>query len=216
MEKQDSKIMDKIRKLLSLGENNKNENEAQAAILKAQELMAEHGIDVVSADEQKIDYAEERCEHRGNREFRKRLSSVIAANFRCKNYFLGGQVIFFGRSGDAKIAREVFEYAYSFAYKESNRVLAQTRREGCPGEGVINSYAVGFIQGLKEKLGEQSVALMIVTPPDVKEKFEDMTKGWKKDKSILKLANGGNYAAFNRGLNDGRAVMNGRRLEAAG
>jgi hypothetical protein len=216
MENTDSKITDKIRKLLSLGENNKNENEAQAAILKAHELMAEHGIDAVSTEDQNISYAEEYCEHRGNREFRKRLSSVIAVNFRCKNFFRGGQVIFFGRSSDAKIAREVFEYAYSFAYKESNRVMAQTRREGRSGDGVINSYAAGFILGLKEKLGEQSTALMIITPPDVTEKYTEMSKDWKKDKSRFTLTRGSNYSAFNRGLNDGRTVMNGRRLDAAG
>ncbi len=216
MENTDSKIMDKIRKLLSLGENNKNENEAQAAILKAQELMAEHGINTVATEDQNISYAKEFCEHRGNREFRKMLSSVIAVNFRCKNYYHGGQVVFFGRSSDAKIAREVFEYAYSFAYKESNRVMAQTRRDGFRGDGVINSYAAGFILGLKEKLGEQSTALMIVTPPDVKDKYAEMSKGWKQDNSSFKLASGGNYKAFNQGLNDGRTVMNGRKLKAAG
>ena len=212
MENTDSKIMEKIRKLLALGENNKNENEAQSAILKAHELMAEHGINAVATENQKISYTEELCKHRGNREFRKSLSSVIAVNFRCKNFFRGGQVIFFGRSNDAKIAKEVFEYAYGFAYKESNRVLAQMRREGYSGDGVINSYASGFILGLKEKLGEQSVALMIITPPDVTDKYAEMSKDWKKDKSKFTLSSGGNLSAFNRGLNDGRTVMNGRKL----
>ena len=49
---------------------------------------------------------------------------MIAPNFRCKNYFSDEQVVFFGRSGDAKIAKEGFEYAYNFAHRESNRLYA--------------------------------------------------------------------------------------------
>jgi hypothetical protein len=150
MENTDSKIMDRIRKLLALGEKNPNKNEAKAAILKAHELMAAYGIDAIASNDQPVSYAKEFCEHRGNREFRKLLSGVIAGNFRCLHYYHGGQVVFFGRSGDAKIAREVFEYAYGFAYTESNRLRARMRREGNSGTGVINSYAIGFIKGLHE------------------------------------------------------------------
>jgi hypothetical protein len=128
IENKDSKIMDKIRKLLSLGENNKNENEAQAAILKAQELMAEHGINAVTTEDQKISYAEEYCEHRGNREFRKRLSSVIAVNFRCKNYFRGGPVIF---SAGAATRKSPERYLSTHtASRIRNRTACWLRRAG--------------------------------------------------------------------------------------
>jgi hypothetical protein len=213
MENSDSKIIDKILKLLALGKNNTNESEAQAAILKAHELMAEFGIDAIdSQEEEQISYAKEFCEHRGNRQFRKLLSSVIAENFRCKNFYHGGQVVFFGRANDARIAKEVFEYAYSFAYRESNRLNAKVRRETGDSSGVINSYAIGFIRGLREKLAQQCVALMIVTPPDVKSQYEDMAKGWKKDRTRLTIANRMNNEAYDQGVADGRTVMNGRRL----
>jgi hypothetical protein len=217
MENTDSKIIDKILKLLALGKDNPNENEAQEAILKAHAIMAEYGIDAIEAGSgESVSYSTEFCNHRGNRQFRKLLSYVIATNFRCKNYYHGGQVVFFGRSGDAKIAKEIFEYAYSFAYKESSRLSAKFRRKGRNTYGVIDSYAIGFISGLKEKLGEQSTALMIITPPDVKEKYSEMSKGWKMDRTRLSVSNSsaGNMA-YNQGLTDGRTVMNGRRLESA-
>jgi hypothetical protein len=215
METANSKIIEKIRKLLSLGACNPNENEAQAAILKAHALMAEYGIDMVSAEEQAPSYTKRYCTHKGNRKFRKNLASVIAPNFRCETFFHNGQVVFFGRSGDAAIAGEVFEYAYRFAYKESNRMYAQLRREGFSGEGVINSYAIGFICGLKEKLDEQSTALLVVVPADVADEYADMAKGWRTSTFRLAAGNGGNRDAYERGRADGRAVMNRRMLEPA-
>ena len=216
MEPTNNKIVEKIRKLLALGERNANENEAQAAILKAHKLMAEHGINAVSTGEAEISYAKEVCIHKGNRRFRKILSGVIAENFRCKQFYRNGQVVFFGRSDDARIAKEVFEYTYDYAYRESNRLYAQIRKEGGSGKGVINSYAIGFIKGLSEKLGEQSTALMVIIPPDVKDQFAELNKGWRKSTSKLTVTNGGNRRAYNSGLSDGRTVMNGRRLKTAG
>lgn len=40
-----NKIADKIQKLLSLAGNNPSQEEAQAALLKAQKLMAQYNID---------------------------------------------------------------------------------------------------------------------------------------------------------------------------
>lgn len=214
MENTDSVIIGKIQKLLALGKKNPNENEAQEAILKAHELMAEFGIETIIDENPKITYVREFCEHRGNREFRKMLAGVIAPNFRCRHFYQGGQVVFFGHTGDAKIAKEVFEYAYSFAYKESNRLAAQFRKDGYRSDGVINSYALGFICGLKEKLGEQSTALMVIVPPDVKDKYDEITKGFKKSKNRFNIGSGSS-TAYNRGLSDGRTVMNGRKLKSA-
>ena len=43
-----NKIADKIQKLLNLAGNNPNEEEAQAALLKAQKLMAQYNVDLES------------------------------------------------------------------------------------------------------------------------------------------------------------------------
>ena len=38
------RIIERIQKLLTLGSNNPNQNEAESAIMKAHRLMAQHGI----------------------------------------------------------------------------------------------------------------------------------------------------------------------------
>ncbi len=217
MENTDSKIMEKILKLLALGEKNPNENEAQLAILKAHELMAQHGIDILSPSEEDVSYSTEACEHRGNRKFRRNLANIIAANFRCRNYTYNGQVTLFGRTGDVRIAKEIFEYAYSFAYRESNRLYEDCRRGGLNTKGVVNSYAIGFLRGLKEKLDAQSTALMIVTPPDVHDEYAVISeKLGLRTKNFRLKASRTDMVALNRGITDGRTVMNGRKLKAAG
>ena len=47
------KILNKIKNLLDLANNNPNENEAIAAALKAQELMAKYNIELDQLDEKK-------------------------------------------------------------------------------------------------------------------------------------------------------------------
>jgi len=215
MDNTDTKTIDKIKKLLALGERNPNENEAQAAILKAHQMMADHGISAVNTEDD-ISYSTERCEHKGDRKFRRNLAAIIAPNFRCHNYLSAGQVVFFGRSNDAKIAKEAFEYAYAYAYRESNRLYAEYRKRGLNAHGIVNSYALGFICGLKEKLDAQSTALMVITPPDVHSEYDELGKrlGFRTSRFSL-TASRVNNAAFGQGLADGRTVMNGRRLESA-
>lgn len=172
MDNTNNKIIDKIQKLLALGDHNPNENEAQAAILKAHELMAEHAISSVDAKGEEISCSTESCEHKGNRKFRRSLASIIASNFRCHNYTSDGRVTLFGRESDVRIAKEAFEYAYSYAYRESSRLYNEYRKRGLNAYGIVNSYAIGFIHGLKEKLDAQSTALMVITPPDVHGEYD--------------------------------------------
>ena len=65
-------VIEKIKKLLALANDNCNDNEAQAALLMAQKLMAKHNVHVEVSDmEETVAYAQEECVHRydaaGNR-----------------------------------------------------------------------------------------------------------------------------------------------------
>lgn len=209
----ESVVIARIRKLFALGNNNPNEHEANAAILKAHELMAEYGIHSVSSEEQ-ISYSKEFCEHKGNRKFRKLLASVISKNFRCHFFIVNNTIAFFGRSEDAKIAKEVFEFAYLFAYKTSNKMYQDARNAGNYSKGIINSYAIGFTRGLSEKLGEQSTAMMVIIPPDVSTEYNEITKDFRRSTFSIK-ATTMNNAAFNQGVTDGKSLFNTRILESA-
>lgn len=67
-------------------------------------------------------------------------------------------------------------------------------------------------QGLKEKLDAQSVALMVVTPSDVIEKFEELSKGFGWSKHKISLA-GFSSSIYEQGRKDGREALVRRRLE---
>ena len=71
---------------------------------------------------------------------------------------------------------------------------------------------MGWGQGLKEKLDAQSVALMVVTPSDVTEKFEELSKDFGRSKYTVSMA-GFSHSVYERGRKDGRDALERRRLE---
>lgn len=207
-------VIEKIKKCLELANNNPNENEAKTALLQAQKLMAKYNVNVeISEGGETIDYAEERCVHRYDAAYRKPLARVIADNFRCKFFYQGGKVVFFGRAVDARIAKEAFEYAYEFAMREGNRLENKAYAEYGTARGVHSSYTAGFIAGLKQALEAQCKALIIVTPQDVKDQFADMSKNWGTARGGFRLNGSFDRDAYQRGHHDGKTVMNGRRIE---
>lgn len=200
-----------VRKLFAKAASTHSEHEAEAAILKAQELMAKYGIQD-AGEENDIKYITLTCKHTGNRSFRRPLAKIIADNFRVKNYLRDMQVTFFGRENDVLIAKEAFEYTYSFICRESSRICRKMRENLQDTTGVVNSYSMGFCQGLKEKLDAQSVALMVVTPSDVTEKFEELSKDFGRSKYTVSMA-GFSHSVYERGRKDGRDALERRRLE---
>jgi len=179
--------------------------------LKAQELMAKYGIQD-AGEENDIKYITLTCKHTGNRSFRKMLACIIAENFRVKCFLRNGQIAFFGREDDVLVARQTFEYTYVFIGRESGRIYRQVKEDHQNGRGVVNSYASGFCCGLKEKLDSQSVALMVVTPSDVEQKYEELSRDFRRAKYSLSMA-GFSRSIYERGRKDGQEVLGRRRLE---
>lgn len=210
-------VLEKVRKILALSEkgSNNSDAEAEAALLKAQELMAKYNISIEQVTEAttEIKYAHETCTHKWDMGFRKDLAPIIATNFRCHFYLRGKNIVFVGRDFDARIAREAFEYAYEFALRGGNKQYNRAYQVGRETRGVFNSYVAGFLVGLRNKLGEQSAALMIITPPDVNKMFDDLTAGWKSSRGGGMRMTEVDSDAFKEGVHDGRTVMDGRRLE---
>lgn len=206
------KVIGTITKLLELSKNNPSEEEAQSALLKAQELIAKHNVHVESSDAEVITYSQEICNSKWNMGFRKPLAKVISDNFRCRYYLYNGSIVFLGRSYDAKIAKDAFEYAYEYAMKEANKMYNKAYSMGLETKGVFNSYTLGFIRGMSEKFGEQCTALKIVTPQDVHDKFEQMTKDWKTAKGGMEISNL-NRSVYEEGRRDGKSAVNGRQIE---
>ena len=114
-----NQILEKISKALRLGKDNNNENEAQAAILAAQRLMAKYKIseeeihDFLNENEQQ-DYKiiEEQAENETNNDkWKRRLMVTIAKNFRCDVYYHGKKLVIVGAKEDILISKRVYLYA---------------------------------------------------------------------------------------------------------
>ena len=79
----DNKLIEKIQKLLALS-GSSNENEAKAAMTKAQELMLKHNIDMRSVKEHDSEYINELSEaFKREHPSMKYINSIIEKYFFC-------------------------------------------------------------------------------------------------------------------------------------
>lgn len=206
-------IVEKIKGLLALGNEKRNDSdaEAKAALLKAQQLMAKYDISIEECEEQEEpEYSHEMCEHKWDYAYRIPLASVLAKNFRCMTYSRGKTIVFMGHPSDAKICKATFEYAYQFIQKRGNSIYNKKYAMGYPTKGVFNSYANGFIVGLKEAFDVQCTALAIVTPPDVINHFEEISKDWRcRSHKGLEV---NNFEVYSEGRRDGKSFMDKKQL----
>ena len=208
-------VLRKIKDLLALGDSNRNnsEEEAKAAMLKAQQLMAKYDISAEEVEgEEEEQYSHEVCEHKWDYAYRIPLAHVLADNFRCMVYCKGKKVVFMGHPSDAKICKATFEFAYKFIQKRGNAIYNKRYSMGYPTKGVFNSYAHGFIVGLKEAFDVQCLALAIVTPPDVIDEFDNLSKNWgtKHSKGISQDAT--DLGSWKQGHKDGKQFMDKDKL----
>ena len=115
-----------------------------------------------------------------------------------------------GRKVDAAICRQTFEFAYNYIMKRGNQEYNRRYEMGYTTRGVFNSYARGFIIGLKKSLDEQCVALAIVTPPDVTAKFKEMSEGWKQ--KTTKMGEATDAETLRKGIKDGERFLQKNKL----
>lgn len=210
------KILSKIKNLLDLANNNSNENEAMAAALKAQELMAKYNIDssAIDTDESEKELFHATYNDTGKHEMKKwkvTLSNIIARNFCCRLYFHGTSVVFYGYKKDAQIAVEVFRFLYEAGNKFAVRYYTKCKKEGKNTKGIMNTYLQGFCKGIEEALDKQCTALMIVVPKEVNESFEAMSAHWKHGTVHLKMSTDQN--AYNQGRTEGKEAAMSRSIK---
>ena len=205
--------LSKIQALLALGDKTRNnsDEEAERAILKAQELMAKYDISLEEASEEKgPEYDIKICESKWDYAFRVPLAQLLAKNFRCEVFLQNKKIAFMGHKMDAEICKSTFEFAYQFIMRRGNQEYNRRYELGYKTKGVFNSYAQGFIVGLKRSLDSQCTALAIVTPPDVTEKFKEMSEGWKK--KTTKMGDETDVETLHKGIKDGERFLQKNKL----
>lgn len=213
-----NKIAEKVQKLLNLAGNNPNQEEAQAALLKAQALMAQYNLDMEALNgEEKIQYSFEISKIKANPRARAILN-IIAEAFACKPLISANKKCgFFGRKDNAEAAKTCMEFIHRTLERGINQVC---KKEGLASSAVAgasdiyNGYAAGFIKGLKEAVSAQTVALAVVVTEDVKDayakKFPNLGTFHGKSTTYNPRYTG----AYNQGYTDGKSSMGKRSLKA--
>lgn len=216
---QEEKIIQTIRKVLELSKNNPSEEEAKAAALKAQELLAKYHIDmkaVESIDIDNIDSIEEVKVHLAAKKWKYKLAHIVADNFRCKHYYIGkGTLVFYGYKTDADVAAETFKYLFNIGNRLAGRAVDKVFGETGTSANVYNSFVSGFCAGIQEALGEQCKALMLVTPEDVKTSFAEMSKNFvtMRGGAMRIGVNAHCKEAYDNGKTEGRHAVRSRQIE---
>lgn len=217
------KIISKIKKLLEMTEaNGASENEAMAAALKAQKLMAEYHISEKEIGEkEKSDKIVIKHTFIGTgNKWKYALARIVGKNFRCEHFFdiKRSNLYFYGYNVDVEIAIKTFEMLFEIGKKASVRCYNRIRNDCIKfgkifnGKGIKNCFLFGFLQGIAEALENQSVALMIITPKEVKEGYMKIIKNAKPING--KFTARSYYAEESRleGVKAGKNAINNRRL----
>ena len=168
--------VDKVKKLLALANDTAaTEEEAKTAMLMAQKLMAKEDIDEDDLGEDE----KQRMVMRSvfvpkNPQWCLILADVIAKNFKCEAFQFGTApgVHFLGYEGDVEVCVQVFEYARKICNRFACREVRKYEKWGENTNGVYYSYCMGFMVGVKSALDRQCKALMIITPPEIKQQLQ--------------------------------------------
>lgn len=209
------KIIEQVRKLFELSKNNPCEEEAKSAACKAQELMMKHHIEFAEVENIDLDKAEA-IEEVGvdvpAKKWKYTLAELCGKNFRCQFFLFGkGRIIFFGHKTDAQIAAETFKYLFEMGDKLANRLVREAYYKVQSTKNIYNSFVMGFCAGIREALAEQSKALMVIVPEDVKTQYAERSKGFRTCRTSRPDAYRGD--AFMKGREHGYNAMKRNQLE---
>jgi hypothetical protein len=162
----------KIVKILRLARGAGTDEEAHAALVRAQRMMYEHEIDEREVEAwTDADAVTDLVVDRSGRlaPWREYLAAVVVENFRCalvisRSRSTGeSRLVFVGRRGDVEIAKEAFEAAAT-AGESLASAYANDR-----GDAARASYLTGFLAGLYTRFQESVAAnaLALLTDPAV-------------------------------------------------
>jgi len=209
----DPAVIDKIRKILALAENNSSLEEAETAALFVQRLLLQHGLSLAEVRDdgnggKTVEEARpEQVEYRHVPWWVKSLASIISRNFRCEAIIRthpgGNRSLFFiGLAQDVEVASLTYNRIKT-AYNASLRRFIQENRVMDTAEK--NDYTEGFLSGLRRKFTEQveEYALVLAQDPLVREHIQSMGLRKGRKSAITRTFS---RRAWETGHKDGRAA----------
>ena len=200
-------IKKRIKKLLALSKS-PNENEAMAALQKAQELMEAYHV-----TEAECVYASQtvKATKRASA-WRSMLANTVASLYACQalHNALSGQMIFYGESFDAFMAKEM----YGYLSKTIDRMVKQNMRKRNTLK-YKNQYRFGIVYRLAVRIEE--LRQQVSWAPEREQKLLAAKKAAETEFGIItrrELKTPHSGKAFNRGVADGGAVSLHRQTTA--
>ena len=215
-----SDIREKIKNLFDLASSD-NENEAKAALLKAQELMVKHKLsekDLDMAKKQSVKNISTGLTYSKQRDsFILSLTNVLTENYCCVHYAERGYgkktrtMMIAGLEDDVDICMQVLQKAVQTINANSKKLVFRKGYSSAQKKIVMDSYAKGFVKGLDEmyraqrKTNEDEWGLVLVTTEEVKNIISDMSK------SNFSVRNKGfSHSAYDKGQQDGASFNPGK------
>lgn len=219
----EEKILDRIKKLLALS-GSPNENEAQAALLKAQELMVKYNIEKNELEDPEIAKNKKVVEEILRKSSRRVpwyegvLARVIGENFKTVVFFRPywnhekqckyKVLISMGLEEDVLITKEL----YSFTLNQIKR-LVKKYTEGMNTKeraGFKNTFIHGFISGLekgfKEQIEQNNWGLVLVKDALVVEEEKKLGLVKAKPNTGIQPRLDGKIDTYNKGYNEGHKI----------
>lgn len=211
------RIIQKVKNLLDLANNNPSQEEAIAASLKAQELIAKYNLDLTEEEKEELEVVQ-MCYTTGiDKSWKYSLANIISQNFRVENYWKAKKtVVFYGYKQDCEVAVKVFEYLFKVGERGARRECRKAYKEKGTETGVYYSYTRGFLKGIKNKMEVQCTALMIVTPKEITAAFEEYCEEVGM-RSLGKFRTGAeegiSKSIYNKGVREGEQAMSVKPVE---
>lgn len=209
------KMIEKIKKMMALAENNPSEEEALSAALQAHKLMMKYNIheSEVTLEEVKEDIVSIFSEQKHNsslHKWRKQLGAIVARAFRCKCYISGKDVVFRGYKDDAQLALDVYLMLYTVGDRLGSKAYTEQLADTGSGKGAYNSFVVGFLYGVRDAFDEQCTALMVITPKEVEEDWESFSAHMKTSKTSFTVVD---RELYEKGYAEGKQAVKSRAIE---
>lgn len=211
-------IIETIKNLLAMANHkNSNENEAKVAMLKARKLMADYNIALADIEDEsgpKEEIVQEYqiyADGHTMTNWKLALAKIVAQNFRVKHFIQEPYVVFYGYKTDAECASQIFKFLADVGNRNAVKEYNKARKEGRATHGLMNTFLSGFVQGVADILEKQCLAIMVVTPQEVADRYAEMTKGWGHKRSSIRTRM--DSALYGRGRSAGQSAANSRGIE---
>ena len=211
------KIISKITKLLALSdlEKNPSENEAIAASLAAQRLLAKYNlsmVDVTGERDPEEEIEQVIADVGKGKKWKYNLAAAVADNYACKTFSQGSdKLVFYGYKADILIARRVYIYLFKVGNRLANQYVKNYRENTWyDTKGIYNSFVSGFTNGVRKELEKQCTALALVVQPEVQESWDIFSAAMKAQDWSIKS---NDPDAYREGFVEGKRALNAQYLE---